>query len=132
MSNLSTTTDRQPGIAATSHAHSQLQAGRAATKGSKTMTTENGKWERVGVCAVDSGTIMFGDPCYQKDEPIPGKDWKGFCNAMGDKDTLQLAFKRGHEGLGVAISGFGGDGCYPVYVKRSVTGMVIEAKIVFE
>jgi len=38
---------------------------------------------------------------------------------------------KGHDGFGVTVATGGGDGLYPVYVKRSREGLVGEVRVVF-
>ena len=96
------------------------------------------QWERVGRCGVDAGLIIIGDPCYfavPDADHHPAKTWDEFCDRCVPAEneiSKQLCFERGYDGLGVVISGFGGDGIYPVFVRRNEEGMVVEAKIAFE
>lgn len=96
---------------------------------------QNKKWEEVGVVGVDAGLMWLGDPCY-----IMGKDanehpvetWAEFCEKIENlTDAQQFNYKMGHAGLGVCISGFGGDGTYPVLIKKNADGLVTEVKIIF-
>jgi len=43
----------------------------------------------------------------------------------------QFNYKMGHPGLGVCVGSFGGDGTYPVYVRKGKDGLVKEVKVVF-
>jgi hypothetical protein len=107
------------------------------------------KREQIGVCGVDAGLIWIGDPCYilhkdpnaKEDYDKPPKDigenWSGFCEQMNNEqtnniDNRQFNFDMGHAGLGVCLGGFGGDGCFPVYVTRNDKGLVVKAEIVFD
>lgn len=102
--------------------------------------------ELAGVCGVDSGQIMFTDPCYVKDfrdemseggefdcnvAPSAGGDYpytyNGACTATTQK------FPAGQLGpcQGVVTSTGYGDGLYPVYVKTNDEGRVVSATIVF-
>lgn len=103
-------------------------------------------YELAGYCGVDSGQILFTDPCYldrwkphsQDDnfsynevdplEPRP-YSYEGACNA-----TLST-FKAGQldEGVtGVCVSSGYGDGTYPVYIKKNYEGRIVEAVILFD
>ena len=92
------------------------------------------KWQNAGVCGVDSGMIHIGDPCYLRDsKENPYLDEKKMDKLWGSlKDAEQLHYALGHEGMGVLIGGFGGDGTYNVYIKKNKNGLVTEAKIVFD
>lgn len=78
---------------------------------------------RAGVCGVDAGMIMMGDPCYgegQQNHPS-NMDWGEFCelfdNLREDYPRFgQLDYDLGHPGLGVVMDSGFGDGVYPVYV----------------
>lgn len=95
------------------------------------------KWEKVGVIGVDAGLCWIGDPCYcvtPDANEHPAKSWSEFCDELQRKEkngVAQWNYKLGHEGLGVSIGQFGGDGTYPVYVKREPSGLITEAKVVF-
>lgn len=87
--------------------------------------------KQIGVCGVDAGLIMVGDPCYfwpyrgghvqASVESIP--TWEDVCTKLdggpGKEDGHQLNFKAGHAGLGVITETTGGDGVYPVYLEES-------------
>ena len=103
-------------------------------------------FELAGYCGVDSGQILFTDPCYldewkghhkelnidYNDDPPQKKrpySYEGACNA-----TLS-EFKAGQldEGVtGVCVSSGYGDGNYPVYVRKNQEGRIVEAKIMFD
>jgi len=93
------------------------------------------KWELIGEVGVDSGTIMICDPCYWIDSQEKKFTWKEWCKLTEKlglfKDGFSsIPYDLGHEGRGVVIGSFGGDGTYGVYVKRK--GLAIqEMKIVF-
>jgi hypothetical protein len=104
------------------------------------------KWVKIGECAVDSGTIMLVDPCYVLPDKVTkkgrieshhGKDsytYEKFLEDAfeGEKDLLpREVLVAGIAGTGVAVGGFGGDGSYPVYIKKDKNGQVREAKIKF-
>ena len=106
-----------------------------------------GKWELAGYIGVDAGLCWIGDPCYLIQDDIHErvsfpiekreldiKTWGEFCNRLhkGEKNgVMSWNYTAGHEGLGVSIGHFGGDGTYPVYVKRAPDGLILEAKVVF-
>ncbi len=78
------------------------------------------EWKRLGVCGVDSGTLMVCDPCYfvgpdaDAAKAFPG-GWGGFCSKILDEHATQLDYARGHAGLGVVNGTAYGDGEYAVY-----------------
>jgi hypothetical protein len=84
-----------------------------------------------GYCGVDSGQILFIDPCYVwTDDFIPGSNPTG-----GDYDTacrITLGKGYGEAGGGVVTGTAYGDGTYPVYVEMNSEGRVQRATIVFE
>lgn len=89
------------------------------------------KYEEVGTVAVDSGMLWIGDPCYVKDKL---GNWKSVYTKVEKEQyrgVTKFQHENGHEGLGVCVGGFGGDGEYSVEVVRSVTGLIIEVRIVF-
>ena len=99
-------------------------------------------WEKVGFAAVDSGTIMIGDPCYHlhKDVSTPeakatfegdfGKNWEEFCDLCDHGHKPGISQFGGDTAL--VVTGFGGDGCFPVYVKRDKHGLITAAMIDFD
>ena len=91
-------------------------------------------WEQVGTFGVDAGLCWIGDPCYVMGDDASSRvtDWMGFCENLSSSGHD----KNGHstplgDGTGIAISTGYGDGCYPVFIKRSDEGRVAEVKIVF-
>lgn len=69
----------------------------------------------VGEVAVDSGTVMIGDPCYMlpdHEEYDTVQNWNHFCNIMADNNHLPTQI-----GFSVASSTLNGDGLYPVLAK---------------
>jgi len=104
------------------------------------------KWIKIGDCAVDSGTIILVDPCYVLPDSVNkkgqleshhGKESYTYEKFIKDsfKGNIDLLPREiiftGIAGTGVAIGGFGGDGNYPVYIKKDENGQVKEAKIKF-
>jgi len=101
----------------------------------------------VGHCGVDSGQIMFADPCYVKDfrmemDEADGEftadlkpDSRGnypftYNGASSATCSKEQAGQLGNSTAVVMSSGWG-DGCYPVYVKYDDDGRVASATIVF-
>lgn len=81
--------------------------------------------KRIGVCWVDAGMLMVGDPCYfiGKDANIHAmcKDWDQACEEVflnEDKagDGMDVY------GLGVAVHTTNGNGPYPVYLEKTKAG----------
>ncbi len=106
---------------------------------------DNG-WEYAGMVGVDSGQVMFCDPCYINSEWEKGEgernlfnkknkgkfSYGGCCVSTNSKERYgQLNYKIGHAGAGVVMSSGYGDGTYEVYVKRNEEGRIVEAKIIF-
>ncbi len=77
-------------------------------------------WEEIGTVGVDSGQIVIADPCYvlSKDE---------YKKLITDYQQQPHEFKHG-----VINSGWGGDGTFPVFVKKDDDGRIIEMKVVFK
>lgn len=95
----------------------------------------------VGHCAVDSGQILFADPCYLKEfenDAYKDKDkdlrfsYNGASHASQDeKGGAELYFNDSRiDHAGVCVSS-GGDGIYPVYVELNEDNRVIRATIEF-
>jgi hypothetical protein len=89
-------------------------------------------WEHAGEVAVDSGTLMIVDPInvsagFKTMPGSPFSTWDGFCKHIGNNQAKQIG-----NNTAMAIAGFGGDGVYPVLIKRHAqTGLVIEIKVTF-
>jgi len=84
------------------------------------------KEKQIGICGVDSGTLLLGDPCYWMSE----KDYdKEVVDSNFDR-SRQVNYDLGHAGKGVVVSTGYGDGCYPVYAKIK-DGRVKEVRIKF-
>ena len=102
---------------------------------SKNMSEE--KWQQVGEVGVDAGLLWLGDPCIcvtPDASEHPAKTWKEFCDklqGLEKKGVVKWPFKLGHKGLGVCISDFGGDGVFPVSVRRNARGGIEAVKIEF-
>lgn len=85
----------------------------------------------LGYLAVDSGTIMIGDPCYTL--PNDGscrtkeaKNWLKFVEAT--REAISEPFGKD---TALVLNNFGGDGRFPVYgIYRN--GMIAEVHIVLD
>lgn len=88
----------------------------------------------VGMCSVDSGTIVLMDPCYMV-APGGWKDGKEFCRVCGNEvhdskyydDITEPVLADPPaastlDNLGVIVMPGYGDGAYPVYVELSDEG----------
>ena len=95
------------------------------------------QWERVGEIGVDAGLCWVGDPCYcvtPDASEHPAETWSDFCSqqeAHQRNGVRQWHYRAGHPGLGVTVQTGDGDGCYPVYVRRTFDGRIAEVKVVF-
>ncbi len=74
-------------------------------------------WEEVGKVGVDSGELILIDPC----KVLSDDEFKE--NVAGN---TPIKFKNG-----IIAAGWGGDGNYPVFVKKDKRGLVLEMKVVF-
>jgi hypothetical protein len=61
-------------------------------------------------------------------------NYRGVCHTTlkGEHGSGQLKYKLGHDGVGVACGGFGGDGVYPVYVETDSSGTVKRLIVEFQ
>lgn len=75
--------------------------------------------------------MWVGDPCYTSSGRNPAEEWGEFVSKLEDQITL-IDHESGHPGKAVVIGGFGGDGAYPVYVKRNKHGRIKAMKVVFD
>lgn len=106
-----------------------------------TLKKNGAEWEEVGHIGVDAGLCFLGDPCYfdsRGNEGNPFENWLEFCEWLqkeeerqGDYRTFKIPYAKGHEGRGVVVSTGYGDGCYPVYIRKTPEGRVAELKVVF-
>jgi hypothetical protein len=101
--------------------------GKANGKGSKDV------FEHVTDVGVDAGCIWIGDPCYVMGDEASHrvKSWDGFATklfAEMDETKAPFAEPLGHW-LGVCAM-TGGDGRFPVYVRRTADGGIAEIRIV--
>jgi len=87
------------------------------------------QWEFVGFITVDSGTVQIGDPCYDYNTEDK-RCWTLFCSQIKGAVT-PLAHKTGRHGKAVVVSSFGGDGTYPVYIKRGTENEIAQMKVDF-
>lgn len=78
------------------------------------------KWDLIGKVWVDSGQIAIADPCYL----LSKEEYKE--TFIDNYKPQPHSFKRG-----IVESGHGGDGDFPVYVKKNEKGLVMEMKIIF-
>lgn len=96
-------------------------------------------WEKAGEAGVDAGLIFIGDPYYLVDDPdsppeLPFTNWHTFIDYLADAEHEGVAQILNDKSapLGVAVSRFGGDGRYSVFVERDYAGYVIGAQIRFD
>jgi hypothetical protein len=87
------------------------------------------QWEFVGHISVDSGTVQIGDPCYDYNTEDK-RCWTLFCSQIKGAVT-PLVHKTGRHGKAVVVSNFGGDGAYPVYIKRGTENEIAQMKVDF-
>jgi len=79
-------------------------------------------WDLIGKVWVDSGQIAIADPCFL----LSNKEYLDtFVNKP--QEVQPHKFKRG-----VVASGWGGDGDFPVYVKKNKAGLILEMKIILD
>lgn len=96
----------------------------------KQLASQETPWEPAGVIGVDAGLCWIGDPCYcvtPDANEHPAQTWGEFCENLRDLDRQgfqQFNYRRGQEGLGVAVSTGYGDGQYPVSIQRTSDGRV--------
>lgn len=96
------------------------------------------KWETVGSVDVDAGILWIGDPCYilhrdgQDRTPKDiGSNWHEFCDKISDASpATEFKHNHGGPGLGVVVGGFGGDGTFPVQIRKR-DGYVTEMRVKF-
>lgn len=110
------------------------------------------KWELIGYCGVDSGTLMLVDPCYvlpdktMMTNPKAMEKWAGEHKGYGEmfdemhKDDTDWKKQSAHivlsgvGGDGVVVHTYDGDGSYPVFAKFEIDGehkAIREVKIKF-
>jgi hypothetical protein len=79
-------------------------------------------FERVGSVGVDSGQLLFSDPCYVLDHDDVLNAYKTFSEPFVEPWGNEAA---------LVVGTLNGDGCYPVYV-RYVDGRAAQVVIDFE
>jgi hypothetical protein len=97
------------------------------------------KYITIGEIGVDAGLCWIGDPCYCVTPDCnehPAQTWGDFCEILTKqghdrRGYTQFNYKRGHEGLGVAVSTGYGDGTYPVQIRKNSEGRVVEVRVLF-
>ena len=94
-----------------------------------TEAERRGMWEFAGFITVDSGIVQIGDPCYDYNTEDK-RCWTLFCSKIKGAVT-PLAHKTGRHGKAVVVSNFGGDGTYPVYIKRGTESEIAQMKVDF-
>lgn len=86
------------------------------------MGRKNYEWVKIGMCGVDSGTLMIVDPCYVLPDKIgevateKSYTYDKFLDDIGG-DQFKQILASGIGGTGVISSTGFGDGNYPVYAK---------------
>lgn len=96
-------------------------------------------WQTVGHVGVDSGTLLITDPCYVDTEWTQGGDAGTYSldgimrpRVTGEgASAVQLRYRKGHDGAGVAVGTGYGDGAYPVQVTYTDDGRVAAVRVVF-
>lgn len=79
---------------------------------------------------VESGTIWIGDPCHLVGRLRDHWDWIGLINDRADQSTGDIGIDEPYgTGLGVWISGFGGDGQYELTMERAQDGRILSLSL---
>lgn len=88
----------------------------------------NDDWECIGTADVDSGQIAIVDPCYVLDDD----KYDELIEKYSDKNCTDchITIDKGAAN-GQVVSCFGGDGSYPVFIKKSGK-MTVAAMIIFD
>ena len=90
----------------------------------------------IGYVPVDAGTICIVDPCYLISDsdghhPLTREEWRKMIPDLC-KGEHKHEFTFAHKaGTGLLISGFGGDGVYPVYEEVNERGLRTSITIKF-
>ena len=99
------------------------------------MKKKKSSWEYVGSVPIDSGTLLLSDPCYAVQNVVGGrptdKQWSKFCDRLWDLEKKSKVKPGASLDLGYVATGFGGDGFYPVEIKKTETGLIKELRIRF-
>lgn len=102
--------------------------------------------DQIGVCGVDAGMLMIGDPCYfigpdsdaQARYGPKAEHWVQFLQEHWGEDYKyeefkhQMYYSRCHAGLGVVFPTTDGDGEYPVYTCFNEQGRPRFAVVVMD
>lgn len=88
------------------------------------------EWEKAGEVTVEGGCLSI------KESHRDGLHYlKGYEKAVLKNDPSCWPAHKGylatHDEMGVILGGFGGDGVFPVYIRRNADGLIVEAIIVF-
>lgn len=96
-------------------------------------------WETIGICGVDAGALMVGDPCYffgpdceaQKKGAWRDVLQEAYAAGLSPKEhylgSAQLAYVRGQPGLAVLLD-VDGDGTYSIEARRNARGQIVEVR----
>jgi hypothetical protein len=82
----------------------------------------------LGTVEVDSGTLVLGDPVYvlpSAEHERAGIDWQTVLDAPSERMVPLVG------GAAMLLSGFGGDGTYPVFAELDEDGVVYRVSIYF-
>jgi hypothetical protein len=95
------------------------------------------RWEQVAEIGVDAGIVWIGDPCYTMtpDTPFAFSNWQEFVGQTFEREVDGVARWTGPMAgdIGVTVTTGGGDGVYPVQVRRdAATGGIVELRVLFE
>ncbi len=88
---------------------------------------------RIGIIAVDSGTIFIGDPCYTATDDASHriKTWSEWCdNSKWGEKPFDVNEPAG-SGAGLSLPTMYGDGSYPVYAEVR-NGRIAKVMISFD
>ena len=93
-------------------------------------------WEVAGFVPVDSGTLLISDPCYAvrnvAGKEVTDKQWSTFCERLWSLETSGRIKPGAAMDLGYVATGFGGDGYYPIEIKKSKNGLIKELRVRFD
>jgi len=90
----------------------------------------------IGHVPVDAGTLCIVDPCYliasdKGHHPLTEVEWGKLIPNLCSKEAV-ANFNFSHKaGTGIMFGGFGGDGCYPVFVERDEKGRATKLIVKF-